>query len=279
MRSRKLRLKKIYVALSLLLILLIGYLAYSKLLVIKNISWQLNNVDCTTVADLSRNFKLSGQLLSKVDQRQLEQSLKSDYPCIRSIDLNKNLLGSTKITLNGRTPFIKIVPYQTISNLALDSLEASPSSTSALVDYTVPNSLNQPLLVDSDGMLYKQADGDYPILYWDEEVSLGRLINPQIWNQLAVIINNLIQLKQQNLISITSSQPTFKKQWDNLIVFSNPSLLFNISGASDSRDVFNSLTSLQLILKTAKINNKTIKSIDLRFDKPIVVYNSPAQNQ
>ena len=60
---------------------------------------------------------------------------------------------------------------------------------------------------------------------------------------------------------------------NNLIVLTDPILLFTLSKTRDSQDsIYNTLISLQLILNKAKMEGKLIKIVDLRFDKPVVEY-------
>ncbi len=274
MRSSKIKFKKILVILIIVFFFAGFWIIYSKLLVVNKITWNLNGVDCVIVSDLDKNINLKGNPLFKLSNSYIEQTIIAKYPCIKSATLTKDLNGNLIINLTNRQAFINLLPIDQSPLELLNNLEASSSSQSALVDSSIPQVSDPSFLADDQGVIFKSGNGEYPSIYViNNRFKIGDHLDSNIISALKAIFTTISQMGTQNLLNAPINQLKIKVEDNTMIVLTDPLLLFNLNKSDDpNKDIYNSLISLQLILKTAKMENKTIKSADFRFDKPVVEY-------
>lgn len=124
-------------------------------------------------------------------------------------------------------------------------------------------------VVDKDGLVFHEASSRHQLNLPELEVTqeqkyqLGdRLVGGVVRNSLQVI-KSIQQNEERGLESITLEERGILK-----IVTSDKAEILLDSG----KDIDKQIASLQTILKDAKINGKQVAKIDLRFAKPVVVY-------
>jgi hypothetical protein len=148
-------------------------------------------------------------------------------------------------------------------------LEASPSTGTALIDWSFPGASTSSLVVDKKGVVFSQ-DGDtsLPFLFFpDPTIKLGSTLNAEMFSA----ITYLFQKTTESLGSPFQA----KIENNNLLVDTRPRIIFSLNGAQNGwlqQDILRQVASLQLILHKAKIESKLMESVDLRFDRPVVIY-------
>ncbi|KKR81437.1 MAG: hypothetical protein UU73_C0001G0083 [Candidatus Daviesbacteria bacterium GW2011_GWA1_41_61] len=262
--------KKTVILLFFLVVLITLAIFKTDLLKTDSIEWEAKNAACLDTARVKSEINLQHNYFFYINEKAIFQKTVSLYPCVKSLRWERKFIKGIKIIAEGRVPLIKIAPIPTA---ALDEdLTASPSSSTALLDWSLPEDVKKLYIADSEGYVFAQGqEFQLPILYYlGDELKLGQKIEGDLLTKLEQVILNLGKLEIQ---AQDSSLFKFKKSGDFLLVYSRPKLVFSLSG-----DIFRQLGSLQLILQKAKIDEKEMETVDLRFDKPVVVYSSSKSN-
>lgn len=228
---------------------------------IKDVEINLNGVDCVDASKIQSEVNLTGKNLFLTDYESVSNSLKSKHLCIDAIEYDKAISGKVKINLNKRTPIARVGSYQKKVDLNIENLEATPSSSAALLDWESVN-VDKLYLVDKNGFIFAEKEENIPRLYLlDQVLNLGSQLDARIFTKIALIFSKLAEA------GITGYES--KIDGIDLLVSSQPRIVFSLE-----RDIKKQIASLQLILQKAKMDSKTIEIIDLRFDKPVIMYTS-----
>lgn len=121
------------------------------------------------------------------------------------------------------------------------------------------------LVVDEEGFLLEKVnETELPVVLVEQEINLnvGEKI---VEKEIVWAVNLLKDLKLRSLVSKTAkiiSPRQIEVELDN-----KPLVIF-----SSLKEVNFQLDSLQLIFSRSKIEGRNLKQIDLRFDKPVVIY-------
>ncbi len=242
------------------LILLYFLVTKTSFFTIKNVKAELHGVSCVTAEQLAQESKLQDQLFYKIDTQAVAKKLTEKYICLENLTVHKQFPNTIVLQAEGRIPFIKVASYIS-QTVALAVLEATPSSTAALINWSLPATPSgESLIADQKGIVFTQReDQSLPFLFWpEEELQIGTKLDPQVFETLGQILPKLKELNDPaNVIKLEDKY---------LLAWAQERLAFRLG------DQKVPLASLQLILQKAKIDGKTMNIIDLRFDKPVVVY-------
>lgn len=220
------------------LILVIGGIIFwlqSSFWRVKKISCQINDIDCPDklLADLMR-FSL-GKNIFLLSTKKLSLQVKEDYLQTERVKIQKKLPNGVNFYLTTRQPQVAING---------DKFH----------------------LVDQAGVVIekKETSGDYPLIFFDPPANLSigeRFSQPEILQTIDLIIDLKLRLIESNLAKIISA--TRVEIW----LKGDTQTIFSLK-----KETVGQLDSLQLILSRAKIEGNKLKQIDLRFDKPIIIY-------
>ncbi len=249
---------RLYLALSLicLIIVFIGVWINS---ILKVGQWQIKNnkpvVKCATEDQILSDLEKFNRNIFLVDKDALKTFLRQKYACIKDVSLKYKPLTSEEVMLSQRQGLVRVASFSA-------SPEATPSSSSAMLDWNFPNSSDSSWPVaDFEGVVFDTTSDIYlPFLYLlDADIKIGTRFDIKTFSNLAKIIQKI------NDLNLSFTQ--IKNSQGFLMVNSSPKLIF-----STTNDLKVALISLQLILNKSKIEDREVEIIDLRFDKPIVIY-------
>ncbi len=244
-----------------LLILFLGISAYFlqlKIFSISNINIKNEKAFCVNGDKFENKLGILGKHILNVDFHKIFSDLKPRYPCIKDMIVSKSLPNIINIELIARQPFAKLVSIRNEATSSFSLVEATSSS----------NILDRGYIVDDTGIIFNKDESLslVEIYLSGQKIELGKVItepNMEDIKKILTTINNL-GININRLITLADN---------GLFVDANPKIFFNLK-----LSVSYQLASLQLILKEAKIDDKEIEVIDLRFDKPIVKF-APKKNE
>lgn len=221
---------------------------------IKAVDVILNKIDCATADQIKNSADLLGQNILLIDSNKIENRIKNKFLCVKNVLLTPHFPNKISISVLVREPRALVLLID--KNEATDSAQleqiATPSANIKDVKST--------FLVDETGDAFakdKIVDAD-KIFYQEDDLVLGK-ISDKLVNALRI----LEKIKSYGLnFSVSEIMDGI------FLVFpkdSGPKIVFRLT---DNLDV--KLASLQLIIGQAKMNEKELEFIDLRFDNPIV---------
>lgn len=220
------------------------------------------------------NIKSSLDLIGKnilfIDENGVNKKLLNKFPCIKNIKLDKKFPQEIKITINERNALASVIPFEGTA-LLVNNLEATPSSQSALLQWSFPSFFEKQFLVDETGFVFSaDRKDDTPLLFWpDKNIKVGYQLNKNDFDKISQIFVKLRDLEDLNFGSNIKTKVVNK----SFLVQTAPRIVFSLE-----KDVLRQLASLQLILQKAKIEKKVMETVDLRFDKPVVIYYSKSSD-
>ncbi len=258
------------------ILILIGFISayYSKIGLINSYSFELNGVNCVNEKVLENELKAKGQYFWQLNYSEIKNRIMSKYYCVGSISFDYRFPSQLRVKAESRIPFSQIF-YHPSSKLNLTQKEASSSTASAAKNFeNLPQPSKPIFLVDKSGVVFNQSyDDNYPIIFVpDTHLNLGYHFDQDKMEKASIVLDFLSN-NLNNEIQFKNSIKQFKLSNNDLVVLAQPGVIFSVR-----KDVLRQLASLQLILAAAKINQRTIKYVDLRFDKPVVIYESPKKN-
>jgi hypothetical protein len=263
--------KYITLVLAVILFLLAAIVLRTDYLKIKDVVIEANQLTCTTADQIKQQVNVVGQNFLLVKVTDLENKLRKQYICLDNIKVEKKFPDQLDVNVKNRLPVALVSVIKAKPSLQLNLTEATPSSQTALLDFSVPAPAPDSLyLVDKNGVIYADSqsqDIGMPFFYLvDNSVYIGRIIDKDGLNNLLKVLDQLSKWE------IYSSH--VKDNQTELLIDGQPKLVFSLT-----KDVKEQLASLQLILEQAKMNSNPIQSdskyinlVDLRFNKPIVIY-------
>lgn len=248
-----------------LLILLAIFLFKSNFFTIKKINIKSKDLSCVSNSQIKSSLNLFGKNIFLINFQNQENILKSKYFCIKSVSFSRNLPDKLELRLESRLAKLIII--------ALKLKEASGSAIEQLIDTPATQSGQiletfEKYVSDDEGVIFDKDSGiNLPRVYISlKELSIGKNLDK-------VLINNLLKIADKlKIFAINGNEFILEKE--NLILSNAlPKIIFKMNSEID-----NQLAALQLILENAKIGDKEIEFIDLRFDKPIVRYGQRQSN-
>ncbi len=245
---------------------------------------KLQSASCVTESQIRSDAQFTGQNILFLKGSAAGKKITSGYVCVRSVSIQRVFPSSVEVDVEGRMP--SLVLYSKVQDASVSAQvnnflsdispnEATPSSRSALLEDVIKDPAlsysGNSYLVDNEGIVYSQLFGILPlpsVILYNQDLRVGTRIDPGVVGDTISVLSRLKGL------SIPVSLAVVKEE-DLGIRNPNMSLFF----ALDS-DLDRQLASLQLILQasTMKMEENTgskqqkVSSIDLRFNKPVVIY-------
>lgn len=247
-------------------LLLLGVVAIVKLqpLRIKHITVKLDQVDCVDAATLSDFLNRQKLSLLQIDSTKIIDLTLKQYPCIRKLVIGWKFPNTIFVSGSGRIAIAKVATYDaTEDKIHLQLQDSSPSSQAAMLDWNIATPSGKEFLVDQDGVIFAM-DGNLvlPKIYLPQQkLEIGTSLDKKVFQSLAELFVAL------DKINIQPAGLTGKVVGDDLLLRDDIDLVFSLDN-----DILRQVASLQLISEKAKIDSKNIKIVDLRFDKPVVVF-------
>lgn len=240
----------------------------------------LTCADNSAIADFAKKLSLN---YFHFKSENFKVKLIQNFFCIGKIETSVSYPNKLRITMHGRVGafIVKTINTSLKSNpeiiLSEDQLSATQSSTQAfppkvlnqIIETSRQASASAMFLVDEEGVIFEEVTSDvnFPHLYFfSQELKIGNKISGDQVKKASEVTKKLKELEvfSDNLIIVG----------ERLIVDTTPRIIFSLTKPLDRQTA-----SLQLILSQAKMNpaadrseKESIESIDLRFDKSVVVY-------
>lgn len=258
-------LKKKFLAFPLIIFLVFFLIWKLGILNIEQIFLEINNAACTSEESIKKELDLVGKNIFFINESSIEKKLKGKFPCVRDIELEKKILNKVKVKVEGRVGMVKVTSFTEKETLDLLDLEATSSSQAALLNWSFPQFVQDKFLADSEGVLFaKSQDENLPTLFWPEEnLKVGQRMDLWLFSKVREVLTKLSTLEGSNF----GGSSKMKLSSNQLLVKMGQKIVFSLE-----KDHLRQLASLQLILQKAKIDGRMIDFIDLRFDKPVVIY-------
>lgn len=249
---------KVVAAGAIFLIALI-WLWQPKIFQVRHIVISGNLVNCTDKEDILTTLKQLNLPIWSNSSMQIRQTLLNKYACLKKATSQLLFDGILAVSVDSRQPILALEPLPVKVNLALNEKLASDSALIDWSDFSTSAAVN--FSIDKDGVVLSAFSG-LPILQTDNlEFKLGSHIDKPGFSNIAGFVDFF---SKQNYLPKPGK---YRLQGKNLLVFSQPKIVFSLES-----EQIRQLASLQLILEKAKIDGKVVESIDLRFNKPVVVY-------
>ena len=212
-----------------------------------------NFSDCISEDDLIKKVDVIGKSAIFINENNVEKRLLSQINCVQNIQVSTGLPNKITIKVNGRRPIAAIIA----------SKSATINSSSESANLSLDNEI---YLVDSNAVFFKKVatiSGLPKIL-----VSLENEA-PNESSRLKPVV--------QTSINIITSISQYQLSIEKVSIDHNLNIIAQIDNEiiiyfSNKKDAKEQAASLQGILRQAKIDGKKLKQIDLRFDRPHVVY-------
>lgn len=234
-------------------------------LIVKNVVVK-ESVSCVEADRISKDASFTNQNIVFIQESQIAKKFKEKYLCIEEVRTKKEYPNTLNLYLKEREKALKIGLIKGSPYIKLpDIKDSTPSSESTplVIDHSVNEaSISGVYIADKNGFVFDVAsvENDLPMIYLvGFETGLGRPVEKKIVNLSLQLINRLKEL--------SIDYRTIKIMGDTVLVDGDIKLTFSLN-----KDLNRQLASLQLILQKAKMNSKSMDKIDLRFDKPVVIY-------
>lgn len=257
---------KILRLLIIVLVLGLGFFIIKSQFAIKKVDVVVTALSCASSADIARAAILQRHSLIFLNTGQIQKKIIAKYSCIQQVEVKKVWPNKVSIKVSGRLPVALGVSDASVSKLSLKQIESTASSQAALLDFSqaLDSNLEQ-VLIDQSGYVFSKAgDGTgLPLIrFEDQPVNVGSTVPRNLLDGVLTITHELEKMNyHQTLLRVN--------RVNDLIVTTSEGLklVFSLN-----KDLNIQLASLQLILQKAKIESRAIDSVDLRFNKPVVVY-------
>jgi uncharacterized protein YcfL len=241
----------------LVFLILIGLLSFwlrSDFWAVKKINCRLDNQECPVdLWNKIATFSLQKNLLFFPSQK-LEKEIKESFPQTGDLKIRKRIFNTLSFEMYSRKAIVALAVELPFDSSATLSGQAKENFSLSGLFYWL----------DKDGFVLAKTDKNDDLLLVliknDPGLEIGQSFkygnSQRLMSLLTGLKMHLVETKVVRLVS-----PREIEIWlDNDIL-----VLFNLENDIDFQ-----LDSLQLILSRAKIEGKTIKKIDLRFDKPVI---------
>lgn len=241
------------------------------------------NLNCTTSSEIIDALKKMNLNYFYFKSSDVEYELRKKFFCIGKIESEVTYPDHLKLKISGREGKFVVntinsgINTNPVIQLSLDQLNATQSTTEAfppkvlnqILDNYKDSSESAMFLVDQEGAIFEEVSSNtaYPRLsIFEENLKIGQKIPDGLIPKALEILEALkkTDTPSDNLLVVG----------DKLIVDTKPRITFALNRPLDRQSA-----SLQLILRQAKMNldpdskdSKSVDSIDLRFDRPVVVY-------
>jgi cell division septal protein FtsQ len=265
------------------LILLTFYtIFFSGVFTLKTVEFNPRQISCAPLEGIKAVLPKKQNILFIKAQEQAE-IIRAKFPCLESVVIEKRFPDTLLIHVVERKTVallrsgIKTVPI--VVDLPVEATsEATASSSSAQpkVEPEDPFKIDEFLYskyfsVDSHGFVLSEnpvSDTPLPLFYYldDQELMVYAHLEEGIMETALHLMQKLYEMQ----IIVQSA----KIEEKNLFIDGPIRITFLLNKEIDAQ-----IIPLQLILQKAKIDSEVIEKIDLRFDKPVVVYKKNQGNR
>src|SRR3989338_5198584 len=217
--------------LAVIILIIVFALFYSPLFKVQKIDISQNQ-NCLATQDIFDELKNSKNLFF-ISKRKLENTLKSKYSCIGTLEIKKIFPSKLQVNIAPKEPVVKI------------------EGTS--------------LMITDDGQVVEGILAkDKPIIFLpsDVKVVLGQKISEKTIIFAVQVTSKLLKsdFLPVNVRIVGNDEVVIYNQQGQLAIFSS------------KKDKEVQVDSLQQVISKAKIESAKIAKIDLRFDKPVISY-------
>lgn len=241
---------KIRSLLFILIMLGIVYLViFSTVFKVKGFVISPDEFDCGKSEEVKKIVSVLGTNYFSLDNSQIEEKIKDKFFCVGSVNLSKNFPDKVKLNLNKRQGILNLIPLESSR-----SAEATPSAQKIATE--------SGFLIDKEGVVFSKANFETNLqsVFYLGNLSVGQRLANNLSERVIKILDSVKRLDlNPNDAKIYSG--------DNFSLGVKPQITFKLSDSLDRQ-----LASLQLIASQAKIDEREVEFLDLRFDKPVVRY-------
>ena len=220
---------------------------------VEKISCQIDGQSCP--ADLwQQTTELSlGKNLIFFPNQSVTKKIKEHFPQISEVKIKKNIF---------KTLSFSFFSQKAVAALAVELPLAKEATESGKQEFSLSGVF---YLLGQDGTVLEKkdkADG-LPLILIDKDPNLN--VGQSFAQEGSSTIMPLLLGLKMHVIDFKIIRLVSRQEIE---VWLNGGALILLNG---ERDISSQLDSLQLILSRAKIEGKSIKKIDLRFDKPVII--------
>lgn len=204
---------------------------------VKKIICQFNQLDCSQEIANKVSELSFGKNLVFMSRQTLINKIKENLPQVDMVKIKKRIPDKLLFELTSRKPVVAL-------------------AVEGVIYY----------LVDEQGVVAKKMEENQnlPLILFDKDpqFKVGEKINQEeILQTIKIIMGMKLRLLQPKVSRIISPR--------EIEIWLENETLAILNG---QKEIENQLDSLQFIYSRSKIEGKQIKKIDLRFDKPVVLY-------
>lgn len=232
-------------------------------------SIKLDDLGCANESQIKQSLERQRIKFYWLQSQEIDKKLRSEFPCINESRIERQFPKGVAIHLSGRKPLavFRVTKKTTPSPLPIEVLEATPSTSEARPSPSPSPSpqvivtFGETFLIDGKGVGFaKGYRDDLPLVnYLVDRFDIGDNIGADSIAQILATIDFF----QKQAMPIES----IELDHDKLTIKTAEEVIFSVSQSLERQTA-----SLQLIWKQAKMNSKSVVKIDLRFDKPVVIY-------
>lgn len=254
---------------------------------IKKVLIYPKNLSCVTGEKIINSSGLFGKNIWWVSEQEVFKKVQNKFQCISSLTLSRVIPNQVDLHLTERQATLLVAVYNdpnTKSELrpfvytATQSGSIDASASAQFLpnpDFGVmPSSISARFIVDKEGVVFSREIDKYTlpkVMTNVPNLQLGSKIEKGLVANILDLLQNIEQLglevKSAKLLQSGHFLLVVQTKDGNLSKKEDQKLIFDMAG-----DYLRQVASLQLILQKSKIDSKVVESVDLRFDKPIVVY-------
>jgi cell division septal protein FtsQ len=249
----------------LLVFFLLGVIGWYLSTVKTDFNLKIDDLTCADETKIKQVLEKEKIKFYWLQSQEIDKKLRQQFPCINESNIEREFPKGIKVTLSGRKPLavFRLTQKMTPSPLPIEVLEATPSTIEAKPSPSVQVivTFGETFLIDGKGVGFaKGFREDLPLVnFVTNRFDIGDSIGAEV---IAHILET-IEFFQKQGIAIQS----LELDQDKLTVKTTEEIVFSVTDGLERQGA-----SLQLIWKQAKMNSKSVVKIDLRFDKPVVIY-------
>lgn len=251
----------------LIILLILGGIGWFFATVKTDFILKLDDLNCADETKIKQVLEKENIKFYWLQSQEIEKKLRQQFPCINESRVEREFPIKVIVMLSGRKPIavFRVTQKLTPSPLPIEVLEATPSTTEAkpLLSPSpeVIVTFGETFLIDGKGVGFaKGFREDLPLVNF---VANRFDIGDSIGGEAITHVLGVIDFFQKQGIAIQS----LELDQDKLTVKGAEEIVFSVADGLERQGA-----SLQLIWKQAKMNSKSVVKIDLRFDKPVVIY-------
>ncbi len=221
-----------FLTLVLVTFLIIFIIGFSPIFKVKSITISQGQ-RCLQSEEIKKELGLVGKNIILVQNKKIIQTIKEKHACLKNLKIKKVLPSTLHLEVEVSQPVVRLE--------------------------------NSSLILTEEGIVLEGGDTlSLPTLYTGKDLQLGpdqKVTDSGVIFALSVALNlSKSDFSLSNLRMIDGGSLAAYNQQDLVAIFSS------------NKDVDRQVDSLQLVLSKAKIDGTKIAKIDLRFDKPVIVY-------